>query len=278
MFLALAALTYEVSGILRAGRYEQLQTAGEPLAFRNKTGRGYRGVDIVLAVSGTGRERSLAAAKWAISEYKPDAVISMGFGGGTKPSLQPGHVVLATEMHRLDGAPFYWDKRQFGEPICPDRTLLARARNAVELAGVDFELGRLVNLPVIAKTSGMKRWIGKSLLASAIDMESYVVAEAALEAGVPFVAVRAIVDTCDVDLPGLVGEVDQPPGRGMALAALRYVLRNPMQTPALARLARHSAHARRSLTSFFSEYVAEQGYAARMASDITQKAVSGRMA
>jgi nucleoside phosphorylase len=211
----------------------------------------------MVALTGAGRGRAAEVSKWAITEHNPEMVMSVGFGGATRSVMQPGDLVLATELYRLDGTPFYWDAQQLGVPLLPDSTMLLLARNAVELAAIDFELGPLVNLPTIAKTAGMKRWLGETLGAAAVDMESYVVAEIAREAEVPFAAVRAIVDVVAFDLPDFAAQVDSGPSTSRILPAIRYLARNPGDAAGIARLGIAAARARHSLTIFFAEFMAE---------------------
>jgi nucleoside phosphorylase len=258
MFLLVAALSEEVAGILRTGGYFPIEAPHPFMAFRSRGQTGLsRAVDTVVVLTGTGRERATKATQWALSEFSPEAVMSIGFGGGTREALQPGDLVLGTELYRLDGSPFYWDSNQLGAPLRPDRGLLGRARNAVEIAGIDFELGPIINLPTIAKTAGMKRWLGKSLGASAVDMESFMVCEVAQDNETPFVAVRAIVDTVDQDLPELVLQVDQGPNGGRVVPALKYLARHPFEISSLTRLAKAAVQARRSLSGFISEFQSE---------------------
>ena len=257
MLLVIAALSEEVSGILRTSRYERIDAPEGFLAYRTSPSPKVDNPDVAIVLTGTGRERANKAARWAVDELRPSAIVSLGFGGGTKDTLQPGDLVLGTQLYRLDGSPFYWDTEQLGDPLVPDRALLGQARNAVEVAGIDFELGRLINLPTIAKTTGMKEWIGSALKGVAVDMESFMVCEVANDAEIPFVAVRAVVDTVDMDLPDIVAQIDQGPSGGRVIPAIRFLARRPHEVANLTRLGRAAARARRSLTEFFVELSSE---------------------
>ncbi len=257
MLLLIAALSEEVSGILRTGSFEAVPGPDSFIAYRSRTGLDPQTLDIGVVLTGTGRERATRAARWAFDAFKPTAMMSLGFGGGTLDTLQSGDLVLGTTLYRLDGSPFYWDSEQLGDPLTPDRDLLKAARNAVEVAGIDFEQGPIINLPTVAKTAGMKHWIGEELHGACVDMESFMVCEVASDAEVPFVAIRAIVDTVDMDLPDLVGQIDLAPSGGRVLPAIKHIARHPQGITALTRLGRSAARARRSLTGFFAEFSAE---------------------
>ncbi len=257
MLLLIAALAEEVSGILRSANFEPIPCPEGFLAYRLRADPGSDHLEVAIVLTGTGRERATRASRWALDEFKPSAVISLGFGGGTLETLQPGDLVLGTSLYRLDGSPFYWDTEQLGDPLVPDRSLLGAARNAVELAGIDFELGPIINLPTVAKTAGMKRWIGLELRGACVDMESFMVCDAAVNSGVPFVALRAIVDTAEMDLPDLVGQIGQAPSGGRLIPALRHLAKQPHEIGSLMKLGRAAARARRSMTDFFTEFLAE---------------------
>lgn len=257
MLLLIAALSEEVNGILRSANFQTVPGPENLAAYRLRSEPASQELDVAVVLTGTGRERASAAARWAFAEFKPTAMISIGFGGGTMETLQPGDLVLGTRLFRLDGSPFYWDSDQLGDPLIPDRYLLSAARNAVEVAGIDFELGSIINLPTVAKTAGMKRWIGEELNGACVDMESFVVCEVAVDQNVPFVALRAIVDTVEMDLPDLVGQIGQAPTGGRLIPALKHIARNPLDLTSLTRLGRAASRARRSLAGFFLEFSAE---------------------
>lgn len=257
MLLLVAALSEEVSGILRSASFDTVDGPENLVAYRLRSDPDSPSLEVAIALTGTGRERATAATRWAFDQFEPTAMMSLGFGGGAMKTLQPGDLVIGTRLFRLDGSPFYWDSDQLGDPLVPDRELLGAARNAVEVAGIDFELGPIINLPTVAKTAGMKEWIGEELGGACVDMESFVVCEVAADAEVPFVALRAIVDTVAMDLPDLVGQIGQAPSGGRLLPALKYLAGNPFEFSDLMRLGRAAARARRSLTGLFIELTTE---------------------
>ena len=255
MHLVVAALTEEVAGITRGGQYESPRPLdGGALLYTSPRGAA---PETAVLLTGAGGEAAAAATARAISELHPKSVTSTGFAGGTRDSLLTGNLVLATEVFQLEGAPFFWDRERMNGPIVPDHGLLSRARSAVEMAGVDFYLGALVTLPTIAKTAGMKQWLGSHVGATAVDMESFSVALAAQEAGVPFLAVRAIVDSSELDLPDIVAIAGQTPAGNRLLPVIRHVLRRPDHIPQLIRLGRAASRARASIARFRSYFASE---------------------
>ena len=247
MIALVAALKEEVTDILKAGSFTPLDAPGEALAYGGAVAGG---PESIILLTGTGGARAEAATSWLLRTRRPQAVLSLGFAGGTKDLLAAGQLVLATEVALLEGTPFDWGPDSAGKPLSSDPAWVARARRTVEMCGIDFRQGRIISLPMLAKTSGLKRWTGETCGATAVDMESYRIGEKAAEAGVPFVCVRAVLDTVDVDLPQVVADMEGTPAGGRLLPMLAYAARHPRQLPSLVRLARATTRARRALTTF----------------------------
>lgn len=251
MHLIVAALTEEMAGVTRNGGYDGPAPFGDAVLYRPSRGTSPQ---LAILLTGAGSEAATSSVSRAIEELEPKTVISTGFAGGTRDSLLTGNLVLATEVFQLEGAPFFWDRDGMNGPIVPDPNLLSMARGAIEMAGVDFYLGAMVTLPTVAKTAGMKRWLGDRIGATAVDMESYTVGLAAAEAGLPFLAVRAIVDSSDLDLPDVVSQIGQAPSGNRVMPIIRYLVSRPDKLPQVMRLGRASARARESIASFISYF------------------------
>src|SRR5258706_4364410 len=76
-------------------------------------------------------------------------------------------------------------------------------------------------------------------------MESYAVGVAAAEAGIPWLALRTVLDPADSPLP----EFTREPRRDYAWPALKYALQGPRAAAKLVRLARHSPPSSAALTA-----------------------------
>jgi hypothetical protein len=168
-----------------------------------------------------------------LSSERPDVVVHFGYGGGLDPSLGPGSLVLA----RLVSASGQDD-------LVPAAALLEAVRGEFRRQGLAFVTSRLltVNRPVAgarARATLWNRWG-----AAAVDMETYRVARAAHQAGVPWVAFRAVVDPAWRSLPPLLASWD---GQDGDAAIARRAAAAPWQLPALARLALEARRADRSL-------------------------------
>jgi adenosylhomocysteine nucleosidase len=92
----------------------------------------------------------------------------------------------------------------------------------------------------IAATAQEKAALAARTGAIAIDLESGSVARVAAEAGIPFIALRAICDPADRDLPPAALLALDAYGHARPLAVLWSVLRHPRQIPALMVTAREA--------------------------------------
>jgi adenosylhomocysteine nucleosidase len=180
------------------------------------------GADAVALAIGLG-----GGARRALAEERPRLVVSCGFSGALDDALAPGDLVLATSV-----------RDETGETIAADASLLRAAQEALPRA----RQGELLCTTSVATSEQEKRAFTRPGTL-AIDMESYPVARAAAELGVPWLAVRAIVDPLASSLPPFTAE----PRPSYLWPAVRYALSGPGASLELVRLARRARKARGAL-------------------------------
>lgn len=144
-----------------------------------------------LKLSGTGRTRATQAAE-ALLAAGAKALLSWGVAGGLDPRLAAGVVVVPDVVIAADGRVFCVDMEWRAQ------TLQRLARR------VTLATGALVESAHVLTAGEEKRALGESCGAAAVDMESAAVAEVALSARVPFLAIRAILDAAHEALPSCV--------------------------------------------------------------------------
>ncbi len=183
MIVALGSIYREAAGIIRSGNYRAVEAPEDFIAYRPQaqTDREARRVPAVV-LSGSGTERASRATQWAIEKFSPEAIISFGFCGATRDHEQSGDIVIAARVVDIPGSPFEWSMIDATDSLGPDRTLRLAARVAVEVAGLDYHHGTVVTVSRVARTSGMKRWLGEAMNAAAVDTETHAVAAAATNA------------------------------------------------------------------------------------------------
>jgi len=209
--LVLVALERELRSVARA------LSAGP----RDRAVRGRLGGAVVVARAvgvGEGGRRFLA-------EDEPRLVLSCGFAGALDPSLAPGDLVLATQIRGPGG----------DNLVGPEQPRRLAAAALGDLRSVQ---GGVLCTQAVAATVAEKRALAASG-AIAVDMESYSVARAAQEAGIPWLSLRAIVDPLASPLPAFTRNAN-PDSIG---PALKHALSGPRAVLDVLRLARNARRA-----------------------------------
>ena len=191
----------------------------------------------LLIVSGVGAAAAAQGAR-RLAAAGAGALISWGMAGGLDPALAAGTLVLPSEVVSPDGTRFLtahdWRERT-SRAIAPLGPLCG---------------GRLLTSREPLSSIAAKALAFRDTAAVAVDMESSAVAEVAAEARLPFLAVRAIVDTAAEAVPQAALAATTP---GVGATSLGQVLgaliRMPWELPAMIRLASGYAAARRSLAA-----------------------------
>ena len=187
----------------------------------------------LVAVSGIGSAAAQSAAHRLIAAGAT-SLVSWGMAGGLDPDLEAGAVCLPRVVLAADGTRFD-TARPWRESLTS--TLAARRK---------VESGNLFTAAQPVDTVDAKEKLYRKTGASAVDMESSAVAQVAQAHGLPFIAVRVIVDTARDQLPRAVARASQA-GRVRIGSLLLGLIRSPTQLGALLRLARRYRVATRSL-------------------------------
>ena len=259
MIVALGSLHREAVGIIRSGHYSVVEAPEDFIAHRpvlpDTPADNTTNPFPAIVLSGSGTDRAARATAWAIEEFSPEAIISFGFCGATRDHEQAGDIVIAARVVNLPGTPVEWSINGAPESLGPDRTLRLAARTAVEVTGLDYHHGTIVTVSTAPRTAGMKRWLGDSINATAVDTETHAVADAAGKAGVPWASVLSILDNRDFNLPTIIDRVGSGPRPRGTPAYIRHLPRSPQNLSSLIRLRRASKRASASLTTFMAAFM-----------------------
>lgn len=187
----------------------------------------------LVAVSGMGRTAAVGAAG-ALIDAGATALVSWGLAGGLDPRLQAGTICLPSVVVSRDGARFATDVHW--------REILA--------AAISHHL-RVVSGTLLTSAEAIEDVAAKAAAfaetgAVAVDMESAGVAQIAASKRLPFVAVRAIVDTAGDTLPRAVMAAGTE-GRVRFARLLFGIVRSPREIAPLMRLAQRYRAATRAL-------------------------------
>lgn len=189
----------------------------------------------LLVVSGMGPVAARQGARRLI-EAGAGALMSWGMAGGLDPALATGTLLLPSEVVSPEGGVFP-TARAWRERLC---TALAASRPVC--------VGRLLTCREPIGTAAGKASAFHRTAAAAVDMESFAVAEVAARGGLPFIAVRVIVDAAGDALPRALLAAAAGTRAVHAGRLLGGLARAPADLPALIRLVRKFRAARRTLS------------------------------
>lgn len=187
-------------------------------------------------LTGMGQSHALETIRRVLPS-KPDICISTGLAGALRKEYRPGDILAARLVSEV------------GEPlaVASHRELLSAA---VECGARQVE--RFATSRTMVARAADKRDLGSE--AEAVEMESYTILAEAARYGVPAVAVRAISDTADFDMPYNFDSVRDTRGQIRVGGVLAQVLRRPLALPGLFSLARDCRAASRQLADFLDMF------------------------
>jgi adenosylhomocysteine nucleosidase len=231
LVVALAAERHALQASLQARRPRRL---GDRPAVRGRLA----GRDILLVQAGIGRDRACDAVTAAAREFAVDAAWSLGFAGGLTERLRPGDLVFPAVV--LD------DAESGRGPLTADSSH-ATVYAALRRAAIPVDAGHVITVGTVLRTPEAKRAVCQRSGAVAAEMEAAGVARAARDLGIPWAALKAVVDAVDDPVPPFLAACTTPQGdlrwRGLLAGALEG--RDFYRT--LLRLGRASGQAGRTL-------------------------------
>jgi adenosylhomocysteine nucleosidase len=189
----------------------------------------------LLAISGIGSAHASTAADNLVAAGAA-ALMSFGLAGGLDPALRAGNVVLPDEVISREGA------RCTTTPEWREQ-LRREVQKACWVAG-----GKLLTCLGPIDAPADKAAAFRDTGAVAVDMESLAVAQVAEQHGLPFIAVRVIVDTAADGLPPSVVAASGSGALNIRRLIAGLALK-PRDVIGLLRLARRYRAAIRSLTA-----------------------------
>lgn len=203
-------------------------------ATRSKSGLASLTDGSLLAVSGMGCEAAARSAR-ALAEAGCGALASWGLAGALDPALAPGTLVVPDTL-LLEGEPTL-----SAAPAWRDR-ILRSCTTALPAVGGALLTSRQAVAGVAEKRDAFRR-----TGAAAVDMESYAAARTAASHGLPFLAVRVIVDAATDEVPRALIDAADARGRIAVGRLIVRMLAAPRSIALLPPLARRYRAALRSL-------------------------------
>ena len=193
--------------------------------------------EVTVLLTGIGGESATRAIQ-SIPIEVHDICISSGLAGSLDASLKPGDVVVARTAQTLDQS-----SQAASDPHLV-KLALASGAKLVEVS--------LTSEKIIA-TADAKEDLSPQ--GSIVEMETTHILAAAIQRHVPCVAVRAISDAADEDLPVDFGRILDSQGHLKMGGLLKEVGLSPYRIPLLVQFGRQSRAATKSLADFLDRYI-----------------------
>lgn len=189
---------------------------------------------IVLAYSGAGESNARTAAELLVAQGAT-RLISWGCAAALCATLKPGDLILADCLIDADGAriDLLSDWHSYTLNLL-STTLIVHT-------------GSLAESKHIVATGKDKRHLYSQTGAIALDMESIAIAKVARQNKLCFLAIRAIADPADMDLPKAINHSFNNEGDIVLTKLLSFIALHPAEVPGLIRLGLHFHAAKTTL-------------------------------
>lgn len=206
------------------------------------------GEGALVCQTGIGREQAQRAAESVLSEYQPSLVLSIGLAGGLAPGITVGEVVVCThvdhESHRHS---------DLARTIYADQALFDAALDVSPAGEIPVRTGTSLTVDEAAwgpaEKTGHHAWKAHDI----VEMESFWIAEAASQRGLPFLAVRSVSDASSDALPNL--GVMRPDGTLDRDKFRAHLQAHPETGAQLSAVAQNSRLALANLDAFLDAFV-----------------------
>lgn len=221
------------------------------------------GAQVRVVLTGAGPKPAASAISQAM-QAGPDAIdfcISSGLAGALRPEYRIGQVLAAREVRSGD-----IESVETGDALpCSEALISFAAECGATPVGKFHTAGRVIG------RAAEKKYLGET--ADAVEMESFVVLSEARRRGVPAVAIRAISDLADEDLPFDMTGVFTEEGRISMPLVLAQIAKHPQSISAVMKLGQNAKAAATGLAAFLDCFV---GRLAAAGVDLEGKAASAK--
>ena len=243
MIAILVAVGQELNPILRLADARTI-IRQEHLDFYEGT---LAGQPVALLALGVGKDCARIAAEMTIKCYRPDLIISAGFGGGLQEQIRNGDIVIGTEVIDLSGD----DGKDVRLRAIPVRNRQPQLDEQTGNFRVHF--GKVLTTDDLIVKAERKK-IGLATGALTVDMETSAVAAVAAAHDTDFLAVRCITDNSRANLPREFNDFFVL-GQLQTSRVITAILRRPKLVLDLARLGYRANRAGKLLARFLTQAV-----------------------
>jgi adenosylhomocysteine nucleosidase len=191
---------------------------------------------IILILSGMGVDHADQAANYILEEYKPDVIISIGFGGALYQDAEIGDLIWAPRVLLVS------DSIKDSLELPGARVILSKINHKTVI-----HEGTIVTLEKWIKKADIKQALSKEIPYGVCDMETFPIAKRSLQKMIPFYAIRAITDTGIEEIPFQPDKITNASGNYAVLQAVMLILQRPFLLPKIIKLGKNSYRASKKL-------------------------------
>jgi len=166
------------------------------------------GKPVVICQTGVGIRKARKGASFIIQQFKPKLIISAGHGGALNPDLRVGDLVIGEWVLSLKNN----ERRELA-------TCIPISESGIKKGGILTE-NRFIHDPI------EKRRLFDITGALCVDMETWGVAEAAMQSGTPVLSVRSVSDESAEIVPDM-GYIYDSSGKLDKRKAPKYFVSRP---------------------------------------------------
>jgi len=212
----------------------------------------WRGVtpkhEVWVVKTGMGLQLAGAAARAVSETGRFELFVSTGCAGALTSDLVPGDLTPATT---IVGDPS-------GEVFETDADQREKVCRVAERAALRAIPGPVLCTPEMLMSVAERRAAAEAYGAVAVEMEGGAIAACAARHGVPFISVRSILDTANVELDHVGKFIDPQSGAVKPLAFAKYIVTHPGAVSGLLAMQRMMRASEGALERFFKAWFAAQ--------------------
>lgn len=201
---------------------------------------------VYVQVTGIGKSQVLSAAESIFRDYDPPTlVLSIGFCGALSDELKTGDLILARKLYLFDS----------DDALVVDNRYYQLAEQSILENRLPYVRRDSLTVPKMIRTPEEKNDLALSYHAQSVNMEDYWICWIAAQSGVPFLSVRAILDTANQQIPEYVEDLMWQKERRHVIQILCSFLSKPVRIPQLLSFSHSVKKAQNSLNIFTRSFI-----------------------
>lgn len=200
---------------------------------------------MVAVETGMAARRVESAFKYVYGEFRPDIIVSAGFGGALSSDSKIGDLILASRYYLINSDQSHQSSYAYKEfpnhnPV-PESVIRALQNK------ISIKTGSFITLSEWTSKSRIREMLPMSMPLPVCDRETFHLASLSDQHSLPFIGMRVITDRAHEDIRPELFTITDENGMYRASRAVGLLLTNPSLIPETIRLAGHALRASKNL-------------------------------